>query len=124
VPEGERWRYIATHEGQYPVSPEVLARGRAAAQATSDLNLPAGLGSYDDGRLSREELRAGTKAHSDVAAFAGEPRRRLLTDPPAGYRMPAANAPWGPGKETAKSTRNDPYAMNEAADRALETYGR
>ncbi|HVV95098.1 MAG TPA: hypothetical protein VHD15_16925 [Hyphomicrobiales bacterium] len=122
VPATERWRYIAVTTGQYPVSPQELEHGRAAMRNADDLNLPAGLGYYDDGRLDRAALRKGTvKNKGPIAAFVGEPPRRRLTDPPTGYRTPAADAAWGPGGPVAKPHRNDPYAANEAADQILQT---
>jgi hypothetical protein len=125
VPAGERWRAIANTTGQYPVSPRELNAGRAAMRnADAGLTLPAGMGYYEDGRLSNAELKKGTvKAKGKVAAFAGEPTRRRLTDPPTGYRTPAADAAWGPGSDVVKSTRKDPYAVNEAADRIMQGYG-
>jgi hypothetical protein len=120
VPETERWRYKAVTTGQWPVSPAELNSGTRAARVQDDLNLPTGFSQYPDGRLSREQLRAGTKAEAKVSAYAGEPPRRQLTDPPSGYRVPAADAPWGPGHAVVKPCRYDPYAANEAADRALQ----
>jgi hypothetical protein len=124
VPETERWRYKATHEGQYPISPAELEKGRAAwAEADEG---PAAPNSGVEGmntRLSRAELAKGTKKASKVAAWAGEPTRRRLTDPPAGYRTPSADAPWGPGQEIQPRQRTDAMAVREAADRAMENAG-
>jgi hypothetical protein len=124
VPETERWRYKATHEGQYPISPAELERGRAAFDEANAG--PAAPNSGVEGlnnRLSRADLRTGTKKRAEVAAFVGEPARRRLTDPPTGYRTPSPDAPWGPGQKAEQSKPMDAMAVREAADRAMENAG-
>jgi hypothetical protein len=124
IPETERWRYKATHEGQYPISPAELEKGRAAwAEAEQGPAAPNPGVEDMDTRLSRAQLAKGTRKGGEVAAFVGEPTRRRLTDPPVGYRVPSPNAPWGPGREVVKSQRTDSMAVREAADRAVESAG-
>lgn len=119
VPETERWRYKANYYGMYPISPSELEKGRAAMnEVDGPVERPAGYGYYEEHKLTPAELRKGVRKEGAVAAFAGEPSRRRLTDPPTGYRTPAADAPWGPGKEVVKNKRSDPYAASMAADRA------
>jgi hypothetical protein len=45
----------------------------------------------------------------EYAAFAGEPVRENLTDPPAGYRVPSPAQPYGisPDKKPYKPTATD-----------------
>ena len=56
---------------------------------------------------------AGWFNREEYANFAGEPVRGHLTDPPAGYRVPSADQPYGIGPEKKK-----PYAPT-AADKML-----
>jgi hypothetical protein len=47
----------------------------------------------------------------EYTAFTGEPQRSSLTEPPAGYRTPSPNQPYGVGREKWKPTvtdRNEP----------------
>ena len=41
---------------------------------------------------------------TEYATFTGEPRRETLTDPPAGYRTPSPNQPYGLGVDANKAT--------------------
>jgi hypothetical protein len=45
----------------------------------------------------------------EYASFGGEPVRKNLTDPPAGYRVPSAQQPYGigPDKNPKKASSND-----------------
>lgn len=118
LPETERWRYVATHEGQYPISPAELRRNRAAAETVvngpnSHIYADAGL---DSARLTPEQLRKGVKKPVSTA-FVREPPRRTLTDPPTGYRTPAADAPYAAGKDII---HKHVETYREAADRAME----
>jgi hypothetical protein len=47
----------------------------------------------------------------EYGTFGGEPRRGSLTEPPAGYRTPSPNQPYGVGKEKWK-----PPVQDRAAD--------
>ena len=61
-----------------------------------------------------EEVKAGADRYSpsqlgfrgwgtkDSVSFTGEPDRNLLTEPPAGYRVPSPNAPYGVVEEKSK----------------------
>ena len=51
-------------------------------------------------------LFGGTK--EEYAPFTGEPPRTSLTEPPAGYRTPAASQPYGVGKDTSKPSALTP----------------
>jgi hypothetical protein len=118
LPETERWRYIANHEGQYPVSPAELRRNRAAAEAV--VNGPNSHtysnASFDPNRLTPDQLRKGVKKPVSTA-FVREPPRQRLTDPPTGYRTPAADAPYAAGKDIV---HRHVETYREAADRVLE----
>jgi hypothetical protein len=52
---------------------------------------------------------AGWFDKTEYASFPGEPMRQNLTDPPAGYRMPSAEQPYGisPDKKPAKKVAGD-----------------
>jgi hypothetical protein len=52
---------------------------------------------------------AGWFSKEEYATFAGEPVRQGLTDPPAGYRVPSPEQPYGisPDKKSAKPTAQD-----------------
>jgi hypothetical protein len=48
----------------------------------------------------------------EYGTFAGEPQRGSLTEPPAGYRTPSPNQPYGVGKEKWKPPVQDRAADN------------
>jgi hypothetical protein len=52
---------------------------------------------------------AGWFSREEYASFSGEPVRRDLTEPPAGYRIPSADQPYGisPEKKGATATAQD-----------------
>jgi hypothetical protein len=52
---------------------------------------------------------AGWFSKEEYASFNGEPVRQDLTEPPAGYRIPSPNQPYGisPDKKGAKATAQD-----------------
>jgi hypothetical protein len=52
---------------------------------------------------------AGWFDKEEYANFAGEPVRQNLTDPPAGYRIPSPDQPYGisPEKKSYKPTGQD-----------------
>ena len=52
---------------------------------------------------------AGWFSREEYASFGGEPVRQDLTEPPAGYRVPSANQPYGisPEKKAYKPTAQD-----------------
>jgi hypothetical protein len=47
----------------------------------------------------------------EYATFSGEPRRGSLTEPPAGYRTPSPNQPYGVGKEKWKPPATEDRAV-------------
>jgi hypothetical protein len=51
----------------------------------------------------------GWFSREEYASFPGEPMRQTLTDPPAGYRIPSADQPYGisPEKKPAKKVAGD-----------------
>jgi len=56
---------------------------------------------------------AGWFDREEYASFPGEPVRQNLTDPPAGYRIPSAEQPYGisPEKKPAKKVAGDGTAV-------------
>jgi hypothetical protein len=50
---------------------------------------------------------------NETATFTGEPRREALTDPPAGYRTPSPNQPYGLGPDTTRPTALNPSAVHD-----------
>jgi hypothetical protein len=123
----------------WPKDPDVLARQRDAADARK----PA----RENSRLSPEEIQAGRRAGSPVSAdpvvrstekstltpdelramdprnntrpvLAGaEPERRSLTEPPTGYRKPAANAPVRATADPVEQDPDGPYAFQREQER-------
>ena len=117
----------------WPKDPDVAARRREAAEARR----PA----TENTRLSPEEIQAGRRAGSmPVTAPAGhvsertvltpdelraadprnarrpvlagaEPERQSLTEPPAGYRKPAANAPMRATSDEPEGDPANPYTF-------------
>ncbi|CAN5294774.1 hypothetical protein BH10PSE8_BH10PSE8_18950 [soil metagenome] len=49
-------------------------------------------------RIGRELATRHNQAAADQLVYGEEPARRLLSEPPVGYRRPAGTAPVGPGK--------------------------
>lgn len=49
-------------------------------------------------RIGRELAARTNQAAADQLVYGEEPPRRLLSEPPVGYRRPAGTAPVGPGK--------------------------
>ena len=53
-------------------------------------------------RYSPSQLGFFGFGKKDTVSFTGEPERTLLTEPPAGYRTPSPNAPYGVVEEKTK----------------------
>ena len=95
------------HEKNPRLSLEEMRKGR---RANSEANNYEALGARRDPKLSREEMKLGTKTkeqkeqeQAQQQAFVAEPPRKRLSDPPAGYRTPSPNAPYAePGKDPKK----------------------
>jgi hypothetical protein len=60
---------------------------------------------------------AGWFEKTEYASFPGEPERQDLTDPPAGYRIPSADQPYGisPDKKPAKKVAGDGTTVQTGA---------
>lgn len=50
-------------------------------------------------RVGRDLAARRNQSETDSLTYGQEPPRRLLTDPPVGYRLPAGTAALGPGKQ-------------------------
>ena len=61
---------------------------------------------------------AGWFDKTEYASFPGEPVRQNLTDPPAGYRVPSADEPYGisPDKKPAKKVAGDGTTVQTGKD--------
>jgi hypothetical protein len=102
-----------------PLSPTELRRERVATQEiTHPEGESATESTYSNHRLTPAELKRGAKK-ADVTASIAEPPRHSLTDPPPGYRVPAADAPWAAGKDI-NTTKQQTY--REAADEVMREY--
>lgn len=110
---------IGQYEIAVPLSPTELRRERMEAQAiTHPGGETATESTYSAHRLTPAELKRGAKK-ADVTASIAEPPRHSLTDPPPGYRVPAADAPWTAGKDI-NTHKQETY--REAADRVANEY--
>ena len=49
-------------------------------------------------RIGKEQAAKYNEQAAEALKYGEEPQRRTLTDPPTGYRRPAATAAIGPGK--------------------------
>jgi hypothetical protein len=65
---------------------------------------------------------AGWFEKTEYASFPGEPERQNLTDPPAGYRMPSADQPYGisPDKKPVKKVAGDGTAVQTGTQGAAQ----
>jgi hypothetical protein len=91
------------------VKVEDMSRVNPAKPDKKKSNDPSG-----DYATAGEEAKAGAERYSpsqlgfrgwgkkDSVSFTGEPERSLLTEPPAGYRVPSPNAPYGVVEEKSK----------------------
>jgi hypothetical protein len=78
--------------------------GRSAEEATAPSTLQ---------ELGAKNIFSRVLAPSEeYGTFSGEPRRGSLTEPPAGYRTPSPNQPYGVGKEKWKPQTEDRAADN------------
>lgn len=82
------------------MTPQEIRRGRTTRPSTGPLF------TQDDSayetvikpiRIGREMAARQNQIDQDAAAYGSEPPRRTLTEPPTGYRRPAATAAIGPG---------------------------
>jgi hypothetical protein len=93
------------------VKVEDMSRVNPAKPDKKKGNDPSSGGGY---ATAGEEAKAGADRYSpsqlgfqgwgkkDSVSYTGEPERSLLTEPPAGYRVPSPNAPYGVVEEKSK----------------------
>ncbi len=83
------------------MSAQEVRRGRTTRAAASGHNGTEEQTNYNNQiqpiRLGRELAARQNQADLDSLSYGSEPPRRLLTEPPVGYRRPAATAAIGPG---------------------------
>ncbi|HEX2216342.1 MAG TPA: hypothetical protein VHG27_06575 [Xanthobacteraceae bacterium] len=106
--DGPRSAHAAAERGASVLSPDELRRGRAAA--SRDRRPVPTPNDNEMGRPLRPDEIPGTRSLFSLISpspanekFTGEPTRRKMTDPPAGYRTPAPTQPYaapaaGPAK--------------------------
>jgi len=84
------------------VSPHDIRRGRIAQRQPTGPMVSEEQNMYNNQikpiRIGREMAARQNQIDQDTLAYGSEPPRRTLTEPPAGYRMPASSAPIGPGE--------------------------
>ncbi len=85
------------------LSQEELRRGRTSDTGPRRPNIPAADNSnYDNQigpiRIGKEVAAGRNQSAEEALAYGAEPERRLLSEPPVGYRRPAATAAFGPGR--------------------------
>ena len=56
------------------------------------------------------------KSDPETTRFTGEPPRTALTQPPAGYQVPAPDQPYGLGKEVSKPKATNYLATHGTVD--------
>jgi len=82
------------------LTPEEMRRGTVKRKTQSEYTtageeLSAGKERYSPKQLGFKGWFTKEKESEKTTVFIGEPERRSLTDPPSGYRLPSANAPYG-----------------------------
>ncbi|WP_353183331.1 hypothetical protein [Bosea sp. (in: a-proteobacteria)] len=85
------------------LSQEELRRGRISARTPQQPNIPAADNNNYENQIKPIIIGKEVAAHRNQEAetaltYGSEPPRRMLTEPPVGYRMPAASAALGPGR--------------------------
>lgn len=89
-----------------PLSPDELRRGTVAgkgritgaAPTMSDNEMSRPLRPHESGQKSLFSMFSSSSSAPEP--FTGEPTRSRLTEPPPGYRTPAAGQPYAPPKES------------------------
>lgn len=83
------------------LSQEELRRGRTTRDAGAPV-IAEDHNNYNNQiapiRIGREMASRHNQAAADQLVYGEEPPRRLLSEPPVGYRRPAGSAPLGPGQ--------------------------
>jgi len=83
------------------LSQEELRRGRISRGEDAPI-VAEEHGNYNNQiqpiRIGRDVAARRNQSAENTLTYGSEPQRRLLTDPPTGYRMPAATAKLGPGR--------------------------
>lgn len=82
---------------------EELRKGRTSARGPQQPNIPdADHSNYDNQikpiRTGKQVAAQRNQEAEDTLTYGSEPPRRQLTEPPTGYRLPAATAAIGPGR--------------------------
>lgn len=82
---------------------EELRKGRTSARAPQQPYIPEeDHSNYENQlkpiRIGKQVAASRSQEAEDTLTYGREPERRQLTDPPVGYRMPAATAKLGPGQ--------------------------
>lgn len=84
------------------LSQQELRRGRTLRQQSAGNVTTEDHSNYNNQiapiRIGRELASQRNQAAEDTLTYGSEPQRRLLSEPPTGYRRPAGNAPLGPGR--------------------------
>ncbi|BCB20885.1 hypothetical protein [Bosea sp. ANAM02] len=93
------------------MSPEEIRRGRTT-RAPRGPQFPEDDNNYNNIIkpivVGREMAARQAKIDENAAAYGSEPPRRTLTEPPTGYRRPAATAAVGPGARGPVEDTQDP----------------
>ncbi|MCU4179142.1 hypothetical protein [Bosea sp. BH3] len=83
------------------MSAQEIRRGRIAQQETAP-RAPEEQTNYTNQiqpiRIGRELAARRNQTSTDSLTYGAEPPRKLLSEPPTGYRMPVGSAPIGPGR--------------------------
>lgn len=83
------------------LSQEELRRGRISRGEAAPV-ISEEHGNYNNQiqpiRIGRDVASRRNQSAENTLTYGSEPERRLLTDPPTGYRMPAGTAALGPGR--------------------------
>lgn len=84
------------------MSQEELRRGRTLRQQSPGNQTTEDHNNYNNQiqpiRVGRELASRQSQDALNTLSYGSEPQRRLLSEPPTGYRRPAGSAPLGPGQ--------------------------
>jgi hypothetical protein len=103
-PEDERPLLPSEYNLPAPASPSSRPDGTPGRTAEDEARPSS---PYELGSKSVFTLKALWGEKEEYATFTGEPARGSLIEPPAGYRTPSPNQPYGLGKEKWKPTVTD-----------------
>jgi hypothetical protein len=88
-----------------PAKPEKKAADASGGYATAGEEAGAGADRYSPSQLGFK----GWGKKDSVSSFTSEPERSMLTEPPAGYRTPSPNAPYGVVEDKSKYSKSSPF---------------